>query len=128
MDSDRCAEHLGICAWLVRQEGGSSADVAMERYVQSEVLFRQALATGDVASMRCSLCYAETTADSPRRARERRLYLQHFAAHHFAGLDCGPHVCLEVPAPEFPAEAIAKKIEAEFDWDSFRDASTVFTV
>lgn len=100
----------------------------MQRFVQSEVLFRRALNEALPEAMRCALCYGKPSAASSARAKERYLYLEHFAAQHFAGLSRGPHRCLEVTAPAFPALALVEKVSKEFSWEKYADPGVIFSV
>ena len=131
IDSEEAHKHLEICSWLV-EHGGTDEDRGVLNYVCSEVLFQRALGSASEEEMRCALCYAEKSQNdrsSPVRARERLLYLQHFAAHHFAGLSTEPHRCIEVKSSKaFPLATLLEKMSQVFSWNMFIDKKTQFTL
>lgn len=113
---------------MTENSNRNEEDVAMERFVKSEVLFRRALKENSKEAMRCAICYSDPMPRSSKRAKERHLYLNHFAAKHFAGLSFAPHRCLVVPTPVFPARELAEKVCNGFSWQKYANPDVIFTV
>ena len=63
------------------------------------------------------------------KARGQSLKPDPYQAHNFPGILQDPHTCIILePEKEFPVKVIETKIAQLFQWESFTDPNTQFTI